>query len=106
MAYSKPGPKKETPCERQLRLQTKADVLADRIDINGCITVLRSDPLAVQLFKKKAIEKGWWGKSCSTDGGTGTGVKVEDEVGAKTQPDESEPSTSASSRTSTLAELP
>ena len=50
----------ETAIEKHLRLQKQADELAEKIDFNACVHVLRTRDLAVTQAKKLFESRGWW----------------------------------------------
>ena len=50
----------ETAIEKHLRLQKQADELAEKIDFNACVHVLRTRDLAVTQAKKIFESRGWW----------------------------------------------
>ena len=49
----------ETAIEKHLRLQKRADELAEKIDFNACVHVLRTRDLAVTQAKKLFESCGW-----------------------------------------------
>ena len=50
----------ETAIEKHLRLQKQTDELAEKIDCNACVHVLRTRVLAVTQAKKLIENRGWW----------------------------------------------
>ena len=50
----------ETAIKKHLRLQKQADELAEEIDFNACVHVLRTRDLAVTQAKKLLEIRGWW----------------------------------------------